>query len=53
MSEGDLEYYRRRERQERSAAKTATCLAARRSHQELALRYSVMLMWCEETALAA
>ena len=53
MSDQDLEYYRHRERQERSAAKMATTLAARRIHQELALRYSVMIMWSYAEPLAA
>jgi hypothetical protein len=45
MDDEDLAYYQRRERQERAAAKAATSLSARRAHQALALRYSVMLMW--------
>jgi hypothetical protein len=53
MSDEDLDYYRRRERQERLAAKSATSLAARRIHQDLALRYSVMLMWSYAEPLAA
>jgi hypothetical protein len=53
MSDEDLDYYRRRERQERLAAKAATSLAARRIHQDLALRYSVMLMWSYAEPLAA
>jgi len=53
MSDEDFEYYRRRERQERIAAKSAATLAARRIHQEMALRYSVLLMWCDEAPLAA
>ena len=40
----DLDYLQRRERQERAAAKRAAGLAARQAHQELALRYSVMIM---------
>jgi hypothetical protein len=53
MSDEDLEYYRRRERQERLAAKSAASLPARRAHQELALRYSVMIMWAYAEPLAA
>ena len=53
MSDDDLEYYRHRERQERIAAKTAASIAARRAHQELALRYSVLLMWGLSEPLAA
>ena len=53
MSDEDLEYYRRRERQERLAAKSAPSLPARRAHQEMALRYSVMIMWACTEPLAA
>ena len=35
-----LEFYRRRERQERAAAKRAASLAAQRVHQELAILYA-------------
>jgi hypothetical protein len=35
-----LEFYRRRERQERAAAKQAANLAAKRVHQELAILYA-------------
>lgn len=35
-----LDYLRRRESQERAAAKQATTLAARRAHQELAQLYA-------------
>jgi hypothetical protein len=35
-----LEFYRRRERQERAAAKQASSLAARRVHRELAILYT-------------
>jgi hypothetical protein len=37
------EYFRRRERAERAAAKGASCEAARRVHQELAQNYSELL----------
>ena len=53
MSESDLNYYRRRERQERSAAKAAKGIAARRAHQAMALRYSILLLWQTEALLAA
>ena len=53
MSDLDFQYYRRRERQERMAAKAAPTLAARRAHQEMALRYSVLLMWGDPAPLAA
>jgi hypothetical protein len=53
VSKADHDYYRRRERQERIAAKAAASLKARRIHQELALRYSVRLMLHEEQLLAA
>jgi hypothetical protein len=39
----DVEYVRRRERQERAAAKRAASLAARLAHQEMALRYAALL----------
>lgn len=35
-----LEFYQRRERQERAAAKHASSLAARRAHQQLAILYA-------------
>ena len=35
-----LEFYHRRERQERAAAKRASSVAARRVHQELAIVYA-------------
>ena len=53
MSDEDFQYYQRRERQERIAAKAALSLAARRAHQEMALRYSVLLMWGDPVQLAA
>ena len=37
------EYFRRRERAERAAAKIAATEAARRAHQELAQQYAAML----------
>ncbi len=40
----DLDYLQRRERQERAAAKRAATFAARQAHQEMALRYSVMII---------
>ena len=39
----DIEYLRRRERQERAAAKRSPSLAARLAHQELAQRYAVLI----------
>lgn len=53
MSNEDFDYYRQRERQERIAAKAATSLPARRIHQELALRYSILIASLEGTAAAA
>jgi hypothetical protein len=53
MSESDIEYFKVRERHERMAAKAATSLPARRAHQELALRYSIMIMWGESTSAVA
>lgn len=38
-----LEYFRRREQAERTAAKTASCDVARRVHQELAQHYAELL----------
>lgn len=35
-----FEFYHRRERQERAAAKQASTLAARRAHQDLAILYA-------------
>jgi hypothetical protein len=43
MSNEDLHYFRRREWQERAAAKSATNLAARRIHQQLAEQYAFIL----------
>jgi hypothetical protein len=42
MSWNSTEYYRRREFAERAAAKKATCVPARRAHQELATLYSAL-----------
>ena len=53
MDETEAEYYQRRERQERSAAKAATSVAAKRIHQDLALRYSVLVLWYSENQIAA
>lgn len=39
MRHEDSTYYRRRALQEQLAAQRATCLAARRSHEELAQAY--------------
>ena len=38
MNSAEKEFFRRRERAERAAAKIATCTEARRAHQELAQR---------------
>jgi hypothetical protein len=53
MSNEDFLFYHRRERQERIAAKQAASLAARCAHQELAARYSALLMRAGESAIAA
>ena len=38
-----LDYVRRREEAERTAARSASCNAARRAHEELADRYAELL----------
>ncbi len=43
MSNHDLEYYRRREQQERESAERTEDNGARRIHLEMADRYSAML----------
>ena len=43
MTYEETEYFRRRECQERAAAKTAQTLAARRLHQEMAENYAAIL----------
>ena len=43
MSAHDLEYYRRREQQERESAERTDDNGARRIHLEMANRYSAML----------
>ena len=43
ISLDQLDYVRRREVQERAAAKQASSLAARRAHQELALFYAELI----------
>ncbi|MGE5564259.1 MAG: hypothetical protein ACM3ZV_13280 [Bacillota bacterium] len=43
MDKDTLEYFRRREQAERTAAKTASCDVARRVHQELAQHYAELL----------
>ena len=43
MSDRDLEYYRRRERQEREYAARSGDTSARSAHLEMAERYSSML----------
>ena len=37
-----IEYFRRREQAERAAAQAATCLPAKRAHEELAQLYSAL-----------
>lgn len=50
----DVEYVRRRERQERAAAKRAASLAARLAHQEMALHYAALLAtMCWQPSLLA
>lgn len=44
MSFEDVEFWRRRERQERAAAKQAADLGVRRAHQELAVQYSLLIL---------
>ena len=43
MDRATSEYYQRRERAERAAAKSASCPQARRVHQELAQAYAGIL----------
>lgn len=43
MTYEETEYFRRRERQERAAAKKALDLASRRAHQQMAVNYAEML----------
>jgi len=43
LDQDNLDYFRRRERAERAAAKNAASEAARRAHQELAQQYSELL----------
>lgn len=43
MTYEDVTYFRRREWQERAAAKSAGTLMARRAHQEMAERYAAIL----------
>jgi hypothetical protein len=43
MTYEETEYFRRRERQERAAAKSAPSFAARRVHQQMADYYATML----------
>jgi hypothetical protein len=43
MTQQDSDYYRRRELQERAAAKYAQSASARRIHQQLAERYAASL----------
>jgi hypothetical protein len=43
MTYEETDYFRRREMQERAAAKNAASLAARRVHQEMAENYAAIL----------
>ena len=43
MTYEETEYFRRRERQERAAAKNSQNLAARRAHQQMAENYAAIL----------
>lgn len=43
LDQESLEYFRKRERAERAAAKKAASEAARRAHQELAQSYAELL----------
>ena len=43
MTQMDLEYYRRREAQERNHAERSEDMTARRVHQEMAERYSAIV----------
>lgn len=43
MTDYETEYFYRRERQERAAAKNAQSVAARRVHQQMAEYYAAML----------
>lgn len=43
LDRDSLDYFRRRERAERAAAKNAVSESARRAHQELAQNYSALL----------
>lgn len=43
MTQEEADYLRRREHQERAAAKAALCVAARRAHQHLAECYCALL----------
>ena len=44
LDQDSLDYFRRRERAERAAAKHAASEAARRVHQELAQSYAEMML---------
>jgi len=54
MTDDQIEYFRRRERQERAAAKGAGSLAARRVHQQLDEEYAALLVqftWYDPVAV--
>lgn len=44
MHQESIDYLRRRESAERAAAKSASNLAARRAHQELAEHYALLVL---------
>ena len=52
MDSDSSDYFRRRERAERAAAKVAATAAARRVHQELAQHYATMVSPIRSPSLA-
>ena len=53
MQQNPAEYYRARERAERTAAKNASCPEARRAHQELAQAYARLIDTSRAHAVSA
>ena len=53
MKEESADYYRARERAERTAAQCATCPEARRAHEELAQAYARLVDMDEAHAVSA
>jgi hypothetical protein len=49
MDQKSLDYFTHRERAERAAAKQATCDAARRVHQQLAVAYAGLVRRNEDS----